>query len=489
MIYEQGVTIFDLRREILSSNIANHCFPIVYLSSVFNNPYYYVSSTNASQQDLFGHPKGLFILFFTEMWERFSFYGMRAILVLFLIKTASGENPGFGWEENDALSLYGWYMMLVYFASIPGGLLADRWLGQKKAVIVGGALLCIGHLVLAFNSINAFYSGLLLIILGVGCLKPNISTMVGGLYPGKDQRRDNGFMIFYIGINVGAALGMILVAIIGDQYGWHYGFGLAGIGMILGLVVFLWGQKYLQGIGDFKKAESGQVIDLKKPLTKIEKDQMLVLFLSFLIIIVFWGAYEQAGGLMTIYTQQKTDRFVLGWEIPGGAFQAAAAIYILILGIPIAFLWDQWKKKGKESSALFKMAIGVIIMGLGFLFMSAASAQYEANGESAIYWLLLAYLFHVIGELSASPVALSFITKLAPVKYASFMMGAFFAATGFGNKLAGEIGKLSKDAGEFAVFTGITIFCVIFGILILLILKPLKRLTHGAEEAATNLEG
>ena len=440
-----------------------------------------MSASQASSETIFGHPKGLFILFFTEMWERFSFYGMRAILILFLIAQATGENPGFGWDEKEALTLYGWYTMLVYFASIPGGLLADRWLGQKKAVMLGGALLCIGHIVLAFNSVETFYTGLALIISGVGCLKPNISTMVGGLYPGKDERRDNGFMIFYIGINVGAALGMILVAIIGDKIGWHYGFGLAGIGMILGQIVFVWGQKYLKGIGDFKKSETGQNIEFKKPLTSIEKDQMLVLFISFLIIIVFWGAYEQAGGLMTIYAEQKTNRVVMGWEIPGGAFQAAAAIYILILGLPIAFLWDQWRKRGKESSALFKMAVGVIIMGLGFLFMSAASTQYEANGQSAIYWLLLAYLFHVIGELSASPVALSFITKLAPAKYASFMMGAYFAATGFGNKLAGEIGKLSADAGEYAVFTGITIFCVVFGVLILALLGPLKRLTHGAE--------
>ena len=191
---------------------------------------------------------------------------------------------------------------------------------------------------------------------------------------------------------------------------------------------------------------------------------------------------------MTIYAQEKTNRFVMGWEVPGGAFQAAAAIYILIFGIPVAFLWDQWRKSGKESSSLFKMAIGVMIMGLGFLFMSAASTQYAAEGQSAIYWLLLAYLFHVIGELSASPVALSFITKLAPAKYASLMMGAYFAATGFGNKLAGEIGKLSQDAGEFAVFTGITVFCVIFGILILALLKPLKRLTHGAEDREDELE-
>jgi POT family proton-dependent oligopeptide transporter len=438
------------------------------------------------QEDLWGHPKGLYILFFTELWERFSYYGMRAILVLFLISSVKGDNPGFGWEESDALSLYGTYTMLVYVMSIAGGIIADKYLGQKKTVMLGGILLCFGHGILAVEALWAFYAGLGLIILGVGGLKPNISTMVGGLYPAGDDRRDKGFTIFYIGINVGAFLSALAVGYLGENYGWHYGFGLAGIGMVLGQAVFIWGQKFLTGVGEATKDLSpAEAAAKNKPLTKVEMDRMKVMLISFLLIIVFWGAFEQAGGLMNIYTAQKTDLFIgfLDFTVPASWFQSVNAFFIITLGVPIAAFWYNWKKKGKESSSLFKMAIGVIIMGWGFLFMSAATVQFEAQGESAMYWLVLAYLFHTIGELCASPVALSFITKLAPLKYASLMMGAYFAATGLGNKVAGLVGEWSQSAGELEIFTGIAIFCTVIGLLVIAILKPLKRLTHGAEDA------
>ena len=437
------------------------------------------------REELWGHPKGLYILFFTELWERFSYYGMRAILVLFMIASATGENPGYGWSEVDALSLYGTYTMLVYLMSIPGGLLADRWLGQKKTVMLGGLLLCVGHGILAVEALWAFYTGLGLIILGVGGLKPNISTMVGGLYAPGDDRRDSGFTIFYIGINIGAFLSALIVGGIGQTWGWHYGFGLAGIGMLVGQIVYIWGQKYLKGVGEATKDASPEEMAAKKrPLTQVEKDRMIVMFLSFLLIIVFWGAFEQAGGLMNVYAEQKTDRVIgfLNWEVPASWFQSVNAFFIITLGTPIAAFWYNWKRKGRESSSIFKMATGVIIMGWGFLFMSAASLQFESEGSSAMYWLVLAYLFHTVGELCASPVALSFITKLAPLKYASFMMGAYFAATGLGNKVAGLLGEWSQSAGELEIFTGIAIFCTLVGLLVMALLKPLKRLTHGAEE-------
>lgn len=437
------------------------------------------------RKELMGHPVGLYILFFAELWERFSYYGMRAILVLFLISTSSGPNPGYGWSETDALVLYGWYTMLVYVMSIPGGWIADRYWGQKRTVLIGGLLLCAGHGVLAISSPYAFYTGLALIILGVGGLKPNISTMVGGLYAPGDERRDKGFTIFYIGINIGAFLSAIIVGYVGEKIGWHYGFGLAGIGMLLGQAVFMWGQKFLEGVGEATKSLSPEEAAAKKrPLTRVEKDRMKVMLISFLLIIVFWGAYEQAGGLMNIYTKQKTDLYIaaLNFTVPASWFQSVNAFFIITLGVPIAWYWSQRKKKRKEASSLFKMAIGVIIMGWGFLFMSGASLQYEALGKSAMYWLVLAYLFHTIGELCASPVALSFITKLAPLKYASLMMGVYFAATGFGNKVAGMLGELSQSAGELEVFTGIAIFCTIAGLLVIALLKPLKRLTHGAED-------
>lgn len=442
-----------------------------------------------SKDELWGHPKGLYILFFTELWERFSYYGMRAILVLYLISSASGDNPGFGWDEGDAISLYGTYTMLVYVMSIAGGLIADKLWGQKRTVLIGGLLLCAGHGILAVDALWAFYTGLGLIILGVGGLKPNISTMVGGLYPQGDLRRDKGFTIFYIGINIGAFLSALIVGGVAEVYGWHYGFGLAGIGMLLGQAVFMWGQKFLKGVGEATKDLSPTEAAAKaKPLTNIEWDRMKVMGISFLLIIVFWGAFEQAGGLMNIYTAQKTDLSLsftipfIGDAVPASWFQSVNAFFIITLGVPLASFWVWWKTRGRESSSIFKMAIGVIIMGVGFLFMSAAAIQFEAEGSSAMYWLVLAYLFHTIGELCASPVALSYITKLAPLKYASLMMGVYFAATGLGNKVAGLVGEWSQSAGELEIFTGIAIFCTIIGLLVIALLKPLKRLAHGAED-------
>ncbi|WP_298892618.1 peptide MFS transporter [uncultured Psychroserpens sp.] len=410
------------------------------------------ATVNQNRKELFGHPVGLFVLFFTEMWERFSYYGMRGILVLYMATSATAIDPGLGWSNKDAIWLYGWYTMLVYVASIPGGWIADKFLGQKKTVMLGGLLLCFGHGILAIPQNWAFFTGLILIILGVGGLKPNISTMVGGLYQEGDIRRDSGFTIFYIGINIGAFLASITVGLVAYYYGWHYGFGLAGIGMVLGQLVFIWGQKFLKGVGEFtggSQASDEERAAAKRPLNSIEKDRVVVLLISFLIVVVFWGAFEQAGGLMNLYTDAKVDR-TTGWsslaEIPAAVFQSLNAGYIIIFGTVIGGFWIWWKKKGRESSSLFKMAVGTIIMGLGYVFMMFASqeASAETFGKAAMVWIFLAYLFHTIGELCTSPVALSFITKLAPLKYASIMMGVYFAATGFGNKLAGSIGEASQ---------------------------------------------
>ncbi len=492
-----------------------------------------------NQPQLFGHPIGLFVLFLTEMWERFSYYGMRAILVLFLVAQTGGDNPGFGWTKGEALALYGWYTMFVYVASIPGGILADKYIGQKRAVMLGGALLVAGHGILAVEALWAFYTGLGLIVLGVGCLKPNISTMVGGLYGKGDNRRDMGFYIFYMGINLGAAAAALLVGYVGQRIGWHYGFGLAGIGMLLGQLIYMGGQKYLKDVGNLVKEEDeegaprpelisgifkntnsmigffgmlalgayvyfvngawdyglliavlafavGIGIVIYNDGNKVEKDQILVVYLSFLIIMVFWGSFEQAGGLLNIYTNEKTDLSLGSFDVPASWFQSVNAIFILVFATIVGSFWIWWENRGKESSSIFKMAIGVIIMGWGFLFMSKATTEVVMDGEqvvekSAMMWLILAYLFHTIGELCASPVALSFITKLAPARWVAFMMGAYFAVTGLGNKVAGLLGEYSESAGEFAVFTGIAVFCTVFGILVLFLIKPLKRLTHGAE--------
>jgi POT family proton-dependent oligopeptide transporter len=443
------------------------------------------------QKELFGQPIGLYFLFFSEMWERFSYYGMRAILTLYMVhETTDNFNPGLGWTSGEALALYGWYTMLVYVASIPGGYIADKFLGQKKSVLYGGLILIVGQSILAVSAPWAFYSGLALIIMGVGLLKPNISTMVGGLYQKGDIRRDQGFTIFYIGINLGAFLSALIVGYVGEKIGWHYGFGLAGIGMTLGMIVYYLGMPYLAHVGNFigKDGSDEDKAAMNKPLTDVEKDRVKVLLISFLIVIVFWGAFEQAGGLLNIYTQEKTNRILdftlplIGNEVPASWFQSLNALFIILFGTSVAAYWARKKLKGKEASSLFKMAIGTIIMGAGFLFMTAAVAQFEAEGSSAMYWLVLAYFFHTIGELSMSPVALSFITKLAPLKYASIMMGVYFAMTGLGNKVAGILGEASEGLGEYVIFTGIAVFAIIFGLLIVALLKPLKRLTHGAED-------
>ena len=504
------------------------------------------------------------------MWERFSYYGMRALFTLFLTASVTADNPGFGWDNTEALSLYGWYTMMVYVASIPGGILADKWLGQKQAVMVGGLLLCLGHLTLALESVEAFYAGCMLIIMGVGCLKPNISSMVGGLYRKGDIRRDQGFYIFYIGINIGAFLSGIIVGYVGEQINWHYGFGLAGIGMLIGQITYVWGQKYLKDVGlkpqkieQAKRNEPSMSSRLLKmpvllictlaflagsayvginlsvgygilftvltvffaiggviyqTLSQVEKDRVMVMLLTFIIIIIFFGAFEQAGGLMNLYARQKTDRlisifsldiiFILGiifllvrgvmghikkaayhgawyigsatltivfiwlrlnvfttgpnpsnfWQVPAAVFQSVNSFFIFTTAISIAAAWQWWIRKGREASDIFKIAIGVIITGSGFLFMAAAVKEYQISGSSAMYWLVLAYLFHTIGELCTSTVALSFVTKLAPLRYGSVMMGIYFAATGLGNKLAGVAGELSQELGELETFIAITAF-------------------------------
>ncbi|MDA0981147.1 MAG: peptide MFS transporter [Bacteroidetes bacterium] len=460
------------------------------------------TSIQAHQKELFGHPVGLYVLFFTEMWERFSYYGMRAILVLYLIKTSevfleNGDqnlNPGLGWSDGDALALYGWYTMMVYVMSVPGGYIADKFLGQKKSVLIGGVLLLIGHSTLAIEQMWAFYTGLVFIVLGVGMLKPNISTMVGGLYKQGDIRRDKGFTIFYIGINVGAFISSLVVGYVGEVYGWHYGFGLAGIGMGLGVLQYAFGLKYLSQVGNFLGDTKDTQEVMKAPLTKVEKDRVIVLLISFLLVILFWGAFEQAGGLMNIYTMENTDRFLGNWQVPASWFQSINAMFIIFFGTSVALFWANRKLKGQwlsklsyplslpVSTSLYKMIVGLIIMGIGFFFMTGATVQYEATGSSAMYWLVFAYLFHTIGELCLSPVALSFVTKLAPVKYASIMMGIYFAMTGFGSKLAGLLGEWSSSLGAFTIFTGIAVTCVGIGLIVLLIRPKLEALTHGVED-------
>lgn len=476
------------------------------------------------QPKVLGHPVGLFVLFFMELWERFSYFGIRGILVLFLVAQTTGNNPGFGWDNQEALALYGWFTMLVYLAAIPGGVLASRWLGQRRSVLAGGLLLCIGYGLLTIDTLSTFYTGLTFIVLGVGCLKPNITGMVGALYSPDDDQRDIGFTIFYIGINIGAFLSTLIIGWIAVRVNWHLGFGLAGLGMLIGQTSYFFGRKYLKDIGSPPKRESQgdgsshrsplpamagvialsipfiltgrpgtfvvlaflsfiiwQAITIYRESEPVDRDRMLVIFSTLLMVVIFWGAFEQAGGLMNLYAQQKTDRMLAGFDLPAPWFQSLNPLYIILFGTPIGLAWLWWKRQGREASPLFKMAMGTIIMGIGFFFMTGAATEFEAKGESAMYWLLLAYLLLTVGELFASPVALSFITKLSPPRYSSILLAFYFVAVGTGHKVAGAIGEAAQQWGDLAIFTGIAICCVAVGLLALLVLEPLKRLAHGAE--------
>ena len=434
------------------------------------------------------------MLFATELAERFSYYGMRGILTLYL--TASDEGAP-GWTSAQAVAFYGTYTMSVYLASVPGGIIADRWLGQRRAVLIGAVLLAGGHGVLAIPGMTAFYSGVALIVAGVGLLKPNISTMVGQLYGDGDARRDRGFMIFYMGINVGATA-PLFVGPVAEGISWHLGFGMAGVAMLLSLVVYGLGMPLLRGIGEppgrhgdgdaDSAGDAAKKRPAREPLSKVDRDRVVVLLVSFLIVVVFWAAYEQAGGLLNLYTDAKIDRTVMGVEIPASVFQSLPALYIVFLAVPVGVAWDAWRRGGGEANALFKMGLGTMIMGLGFVFLvfAANDAAASPDGKAAMYWLFLAYLFHVLGELCVSPVALSYITKLAPVGYASIMMGAYFAVTGLANKLAGKIGEYAVKLGERPVFIGIAAFAVFFGLLLLAFRRRLQAMTHGAEDLASD---
>ncbi len=445
---------------------------------------------------LFGHPKGLLILFFTEMWERFSYYGMRGILVLFLVSETKG---GYGWTEEEALGLYGIYTALVYLMAIPGGIVADRLLGQKKAVIAGGFTLVAGHLLMAYPPEWAFYSALGLIIIGTGMLKPNISTMVGGLYREGDSRRDSGFTIFYMGINLGALLASLIVGYVGETYGWHKGFSLAGFGMVLGQIVFIGGRKYLRGVGNLERdnhlsaEESRNRIFTKEEevkrtgflgFDKQEWDRIIVILLSFIIVLIFWASFEQAGGLMNLYALNYTDRVVLGWEIPASWLQGLNAFFILTTGGIVAAVWVKLAKAGKNPPSIFKMGLGTAILGVGFIFMVGASMERNASAEnlSSLHWLIFAYLFHTLGELALSPVSLSFITKVAPKRIVASMMGLYFAVTGLGNYVASWIGIWAQRLGELEIFTYIAGFTIFIGIILMVLTRKINKLTHGYED-------
>ena len=430
-----------------------------------------------AHNEVLGHPKGLFILFFTEMWERFSYYGIRAILVLYMVdKIATG---GLGWTDEKAFAVLGVFQMCVYLTAIPGGILSDRVLGPRKSVWIGCLLIMLGNFSLVCPGVFAFYLGLTLIVLGGGCLKPNISTIVSRLYRPGDPRQESAFSIFYLGINVGSFFSGLVVGALALKFGWHYGFLASGIGMLLGQGVYVWGQKYLGDVDALAARE--QSVAEKRPLTADEKKRIGIILFSFVSVIVFFAAFEQAGGLLNIYTDRFTDRALGAFTVPTPWFQSLNPLYIILLAPLAAMLWPFLAKRGKNPPAIVKMGLGNVILGLGFLFMVAAVLQRDASPthQSSMAWIVLVYLSCTLGELALSPVSLSFITATAPRRMTSQIMGLYFAVTGLANYVAAKVGAFATGAGEKRVFWGIVIVATAFGLLQLAVAPAILKAVRG----------
>lgn len=440
---------------------------------------------------ILGHPKGLFLLFGTEMWERFSYYGLRALLVLTLVAATDDANPGFGLSKSDALHLYAWFTGMVWFSPILGGWLADNLIGQRRAVQIGSLVIAAGQFTLAAavpGNLTLFYAGLTVVVLGNGFFKANISTMVGALYEQGDARRDGAFTIFYMGINIGSFIAPLICSTLGEDpaYGWRYGYMAAGIAILLAFVLqTVLGRAMLGDIGvepsvKHALASSGGV---KKPLTKEEFDRLRVIFTVFIFCVLFWGAYEQQGGLMNLYAQEKIDRmFGVNFEIPAGWFQSVNPFFIVTLGPLFAALWEWLGKRRKNPASPVKMIYGLFLTGLGFLLMVGATYQQSGGHKASMAWLIFALMFHTMGELCISPVGLSMTTKLAPLRVASLIMGVWFLTNFGGNIMAGYVGALAENQGDAAVFGGLAGGLFLFAVILWALSGKLVRWMHGAED-------
>ncbi|PQJ88674.1 MULTISPECIES: peptide MFS transporter [Aliivibrio] len=445
-----------------------------------------------NNKTLMGHPQGLFLLFGTELWERFSYYAMRAILVLYL--TDRTINGGLGWTVKDALSLYGTYTALMYITPLIGGWLADNYLGQRKSLLIGGSLMVVGQFTLAlphdllpFSVEALFYVGLGFLIAGNGLFKPNVSTMVGDLYQDGDNRRDGAFTIFYMGINLGSLLAGVVSGSVTGIWGWKAGFAAAGIGMVISLIIqTLFAQRFLGDIGVRPAAHIAKENAKGKShnvLSKIEIDRLKVIMVMGLFVIVFWAGFEQAGGLMNIYSQQYTDRMIGSFEVPAAWFQSLNPFFIIVCAPLIAMLWV--KLGPKEPSSPIKFALALFFLAIGFLCMVGAVMEQggDLTVKTSMYWLVGAYFFHTLGELCLSPIGLSLVTKLAPLRLASLMMGTWFGFNAISNYIAGIVGSHVESLGALDIFAGIAIAATISGILLLTISGTLIRWMHGAEKA------
>ena len=499
------------------------------------------SAQKMETKGFFGHPSGLFTLFATEMWERFSYYGIRPLLTLFM--AAALLSGGFGFERDQATAIVGIYGASVYLFSLPGGWIADRWLGLRKAILYGAVLISLGHISIGVSAFAAgkvaFFVGLILIVLGTGLLKPNISAIVGDLYPEGGSRRDAGFSIFYMGINIGAFLGFIVAGYLGEEVGWHWGFGAAGVGMLLGLATFmLLGNSTLGDIGKEPTLDEDPEVQRKKVnLVKIvtfgglavialvvfltgmgfitidaqvigtymtylligiaivffaylfifgglsgdEMKRVGVIALLFVAAAIFWSAFEQAPTSLNLFAKDFTERKIGGWEIPATWFQSFNAMFIIILAPVFAALWEKLGSKDKDPSSPFKFSFGLLFAGVGFLIMIfAANIVVDGNGvKVAAWWLIFSYLFQTIGELCLSPVGLSSMTKLSPRRFVGQMMGIWFLAASLGNLIAGLVGG-NVDPNKLdqmpKLFTTTTITLIAAAIVLAVLAIPISKM-------------
>jgi POT family proton-dependent oligopeptide transporter len=495
------------------------------------------SPTVTGEKTFLGHPRGLYMLFFAEMWERFSYYGMRALLVLYLTKH-------WLFSDADASMVYGAYTALVYITPVIGGYLADRYLGQRKAVLYGAILLTIGHFLMGFEgqggndspAMNAFWLALAFIIVGSGFLKANISVMVGQLYPRTDTRRDSAYTIFYMGINLGAFLGALLCGYLGETYGWKYGFGAAGFGMLAGLIVFVIGKPLLHGNGESSVPERLRQRTMGIPFewllygvgilivvacwwmvqhqalvgwalgitglillgyvgwvasTRLDTHARNRIFAAVILMIgsvLFWALFEQAGSSLNLYTDRYVDRMMFGWEVPASMFQSINSMYIILFAPMFAWLWSRLGARGLEPSAPAKFGLGMIQLGAGFLVLVAGAAAVATGNATPVLFIFLIYLLHTTGELCLSPVGLSAMNRLAPAHMASLIMGCWFFASAAGNFVAGMIARATgseaasgSDAAQevvLDVYSTIGWIAVAVGVGFLLISPLIKKLMH-----------
>jgi len=485
--------------------------------------------STADDTRFFGHPRGLATLYFTEMWERFSYYGMRALLILFM--TATVANGGLGFNTDKAGAIYGLYTAMAYLACLPGGWIADRILGARRSVLYGGIVIACGHFFMAVPTIATFYFGLVLIVIGTGLLKPNVSTMVGSLYAPGDSRRDAAFSIFYMGINVGAFLSPLACGYVGEKVNWHWGFGLAGIGMTAGLVQYMLGAKNLgtaglypctvgdpvAGASDRRRLLYGILIMAAIAVATIataatgvlpvtpnnladvvgmgliivtavlfgwliffagnmpaERNRFIVIFVLFVAATFFWAVYEQAGSTLNLFAERNTDRVILGYEYPASWFQSVNSFFIFGLAPALAWLWVRLGKRDPSSPA--KFSLGLMLVGLSFVVMVLGAIRSAGGTHVSSAYLWICYFIQTVGELLLSPVGLSAMTKLAPVRFCGLIMGIWFLATSLGNYIAGRLASLYETfslPNLFGLGAAITIG---LGLVLALLVRPIRRM-------------